>query len=123
MVNNNPDSNGKPKTKTVSFQVPEKQEPPRRTRQGRAIRQKVFDLKQITIEALDPVEWFCIVRSIIDLALAGNRDAATWIADRVIGKPTQTIDLNDFSEAQEEAPKVVLLDWRRNGIDTTAESN
>jgi hypothetical protein len=79
----------------------------------RDLRQKVIDLKTILVGALEPDEVYYIARNIIDLAVAGNMDAATWIIDRCIGKPINSPEIAEMSEPAVEAPKVVLLDWRR----------
>jgi hypothetical protein len=90
----------------------------------RALRQQVVDLKRIMVGSLKPEELFRLCRDAIDLALAGNKDAREWIIEQVVGTPIKSPEL-DACDADAEAapPKVVLLDWRRNGLDAIAESN
>jgi hypothetical protein len=119
MVNNNPDSNGeKPLIARLNGSVGKKV-----AKDVRNMRQKVIDLKRIMVDSIKPEELFQLMRDSIELALAGNGDAKKWVVDTIIGTPIKSPDLTEVSETQEEDPKVVLLDWRRNGIDTTAESN
>lgn len=92
------------------------------TKQTRDIRAKVLDLKTVLVSCLTPERLWLIAEQIIELAEAGNMEAATWIVDRVIGKPTKSVEITTADSASDEAPKVVLVDWRRHA-DAIPESN
>lgn len=120
MVAHNPDSNGKnPVPKQFEGHVGTGRKV---AKDVRDLRRRVCDLKMVLANAITPEEVHEIARGIIDLALAGNRDAATWIMDRVIGKPTKSIEITELSATSDEPPKVMLLDWRRN-VESAPESN
>lgn len=92
-------------------------------KQTRDLRAKVFDLKAVLVGCLTPERMWMIAEHIIELAEAGNIEAATWIVDRCIGKPTKTLEITQADTQSDEPAKVVLLDWRRNGVHAAAESN
>lgn len=87
--------------------------PDHRPREVRALKRKVIDLKTVLVDAITPEELHTIARNVIELALAGNMDAATWIVDRCIGKPQKSIEITAADERSDEPPKVVEFDWRK----------
>ncbi len=89
----------------------------------RKLRRKVLDIKAMIVSCLTPERAWLIAEQIIELAEAGNMEAATWIFDRCIGKPTQATDITTADVPNDEPAKVVLLDWRRNQDAAPIESN
>ncbi len=127
MVSKNPDSNGKKrdynlKTGNQFAFKPGETAADNRPKAVRELKQKVIDLKAVLISCLTAERLWFIAEQIIELAEAGNMEAATWIVDRCIGKPQKSLEITQADERSDEAPKVVLLDWRRQN-DTSAESN
>lgn len=96
--------------------------PKKKSAVPRDLRQKVVDLRAVLLACLTTERLWIIAEQIIELAEAGNLEAATWIVDRCIGKPTQAIDISQSELPSNEAPKVVLLDWRSQP-DAAPESN
>ena len=89
----------------------------------RELRRKVLDLKAVLVASLTPERLWLIAEQIIELAEAGNMEAATWICDRCIGKPTQATDITTQDVQSDEPAKVVILDWRRKQDAAPLESN
>ncbi len=63
-------------------------------------RPRGFDYLSVMRELLTPAEWGKIVRQAIKDAIAGQGEARRWLAEYVIGKPPQIIELKAAEAAQ-----------------------
>lgn len=122
-----PESNGKNHLKPFG---PGETAPDHRPREVRQLKKRQIQIKSVLLNAVTFEEFFTIFRLVTDHTLDPEKHpltdsqlkAATWILDRCIGKPTNMIEVTQADERNDEAPKVVLLDWRRKN-DPAVESN
>jgi hypothetical protein len=120
MVTNNPEPNGDERIVTFTAKRGAAKVP---RKQVAALRQKVIDLKTILVASVTGEELHELSRSVLALANAGNMEAAKWVRDTIIGTPIKSPELDACEDDTEtEAPKVVLLDWRRHS-ESAPESN
>jgi hypothetical protein len=82
-------------------------------------------------ECVPLAKWRKIIRRAVADALDGDHKAREWLAAYLLGKPAEaSAILADAEAANQPAPKVVVLDWRRKydadylaAIENDLESN
>ena len=69
---------------------------------GRPRREVEAEYLSATVESVTPEDWAKVVSSMLHFAKAGNVQAATWLGNYLVGKPTERIaieaDTNDTIE-------------------------